>query len=42
MSLALLLIVLGGRLVFWMPSAPGLYEETELPMHPVMPIIYNR
>mmetsp|Transcript_24229 Transcript_24229/g.67365 ORF Transcript_24229/g.67365 Transcript_24229/m.67365 type:complete len:471 (+) Transcript_24229:348-1760(+) len=31
----------GGRLVFWMPSAPGLYEETELPLHPVMRLMHN-
>jgi tRNA (guanine10-N2)-methyltransferase len=31
----------GGRLVFWMPSAPDLYREDELPAHPMLSMVAN-
>lgn len=31
----------GGRLVYWMPSAPGLYEADELPCHPILKLRHN-
>jgi tRNA (guanine10-N2)-methyltransferase len=30
------LLEVGGRLVFWVPAAPGYYVESELPTHPAM------
>lgn len=35
------LLVVNGKLVYWLPAAEGLYFENELPQHPVMEILSN-
>lgn len=35
------LLVEGGRVVFWVPCAPGFYAEDELPTHPAMAVVAN-
>lgn len=35
------LLVLGGKLVYWIPAAPGFYFDDELPTHPALEIVAN-
>lgn len=40
-NLAARLLRVGGTLVFWIPAAPGYYNESELPSHPALDLIAN-
>lgn len=35
-------LVVGGRLVFFLPATIDTYGEDELPQHPALKIVYNR
>jgi tRNA (guanine10-N2)-methyltransferase len=40
-DLAARALVLGGRLAFWVPAAPGFYDSAELPTHPALRRVAN-
>lgn len=40
-DMAARLLVVGGRLVFWIPVAEEAYNEDELPTHPAMELVAN-
>ncbi|KAI7836781.1 hypothetical protein COHA_009361 [Chlorella ohadii] len=35
------LLVVGGRLVYFLAAAPGFYSEEEVPQHPMLEVVYN-
>ncbi|GAX79848.1 hypothetical protein CEUSTIGMA_g7288.t1 [Chlamydomonas eustigma] len=41
LDLAARLLVVGGRLVYFFPSAPETYREDEIPAHPALQLVYN-
>lgn len=41
LDLAARLLRVGGRLVYFMPAAPGFYSEEELPRHPALEMVAN-
>lgn len=34
-------LVVGGRLVFFIPATPETYDEAEIPTHPALALLYN-
>jgi hypothetical protein len=32
------LLVVGGRLAYWLPAAPNFYSEEEVPRHPALQV----
>jgi tRNA (guanine10-N2)-methyltransferase len=35
------MLVVGGRLVYFMPATPETYREEEIPAHPALKLMYN-
>lgn len=41
LDLAARMLRTGGRLVFFMPAAPGAYDERDVPTHPALACVSN-
>ena len=41
LDLSARLLVIGGRLVYFFPSAPETYSEDDLPRHPALALVSN-
>ncbi|GIL78955.1 hypothetical protein Vretifemale_8342 [Volvox reticuliferus] len=42
LDLSARLLVVGGRLVYFLPATPETYDEAEIPQHPALKLVANR